>query len=315
MPAPTAGPSTSTRSPRSAPPPARPLTAAPSPIHPTKYRLSHSHQQHHPRGLGHVHRTLPAFSSSRAAGRLTSKKQQAQGVVWSSDGAEGDGQQEGTPSLVSASEGEDEDEDSDMSDDGWEDVQGRADYAGGFGGGQYGEPNPLAPLASSALRSLKQSPLAHQPGSDYSLFEHTYCTGLQRSKALFSFLSEDVVAALIPQLELLENRARKSMDVIEKEKANLVGAEAAARQEETHSLLTSLTSLVSSHAANRSSVKTDLSELAQTTTTRLALLSDKYAAASAQLVQKQVAAAAGTAAKKGGGKKAAGGGGGRRGRR
>ncbi|GAA5996652.1 hypothetical protein JCM11641_002314, partial [Rhodosporidiobolus odoratus] len=77
---------------------------------------------------------------------------------------------------------------------------------------------------------IAPGPTATQPTSDYVAFEQTFETGIRRSKDLFSFLSEDVVDATLPQIAALEDRLSRSAARLEQEMQKLVGVEARGRQ-------------------------------------------------------------------------------------
>ncbi|GAA6029267.1 hypothetical protein JCM8097_003595 [Rhodosporidiobolus ruineniae] len=168
---------------------------------------------------------------------------------------------ESDPGLSSGSSGTASD-----SDDEDEEVKGRLlgsnRLGGGLGGGAgESDPDPLAAQAAQALRILKRTSLMTHPTSDYLAFSTAQSTALDRAKQLLGFVSEDVPAAMLPQVDALEKRAEKTVLVLEGEKEKLVGAEAAARQKKANDLIAHLFSVHASVTSNRESLKTDLEAL------------------------------------------------------
>ncbi|GAA5885213.1 hypothetical protein JCM6882_009520 [Rhodosporidiobolus microsporus] len=182
-------------------------------------------------------------------------------------------------------------------DEGW----GGGGVGVGFGGvaaaaaGVHTVP-PLSTEASTALRALKQSPLATAPTEDYLLFESTYATGLGRARKLFAFCSEDVKDGMLSQVEAVEQRAHKAMLVLDAEKDKLVGPEAIARQKKVATLTARLSALDAQVLSNRQSTARDLGEIRESTSTRLSALSRTFAAQARKLeaqLKKEVSSSSG----------------------
>ncbi|GAA6004651.1 hypothetical protein JCM10207_000968 [Rhodosporidiobolus poonsookiae] len=166
-----------------------------------------------------------------------------------------------------------------------------------------GETTALDAHTSAVLRSFKQSPMVTHPGTDYTAFEETYLAGLNRSKYLFAFLSEEMPAAMVPHVEAIEDRQLKSIALIEKEKEKLVGPEGVARQNKANDLITRLSSLSSQVLANRQSCSNDLQAIRDEAADKMSTLQAKYDQASAALdkqLKQATSGGGGGAGKKGG---------------